>query len=160
MDLRRLRIGEWILAASGGALLVSLFLPWYGSAVTAWESLAIIDIVLALVAAAAVAVLLITATQSVPAVPIMLESLVTLAGIAATVLVLVRALDLPDGAGGREWGLWLGLAGAAGIVVGGLIAMRDERLSRPGRHTDHTGRPASPPGEVETLPAPSGERTA
>ncbi len=30
MDLRRLRAGEILLAASGVALLVSLFLPWYG----------------------------------------------------------------------------------------------------------------------------------
>jgi hypothetical protein len=160
MDLRRLRIGEWILAASGGALLVSLFLPWYDAALTAWESFAVIDIVLALIAAAAVAVLLITATQSVPAVPIMLESLVTLAGIAATVIVIVRVLNLPDGAGGREWAIWLGLAGALGIAVGGLVAMRDERLSSPGDHTDHTGRPAPPPAEVETLAAPTREGSA
>ena len=32
MDLRRLRAGEWVAAASGVALLVSLFLPWYGGA--------------------------------------------------------------------------------------------------------------------------------
>ena len=160
MDVRRLRIGEWILTAAGGALLASLFLPWYGDALTAFESFGVIDVVLALIAAAAVAAVLATATQAVPAVPIMLESLVTLAGIAATVLVLVRALDLPDGAAGREWGLWLGLAGAAGIAVAGLLSMRDERLSPAGRHTDQTGRPAPPPGDVETLPAPTGEGSA
>ena len=179
MDLRRLRIGEWILAASGIALLVSLFLPWYAAAgsaaregwtayapldaaveMTAWESFPVVDIVLALIAAAAVAVLLITATQAVSAVPIALESLVALGGIAAAVLVLIRALDLPDGAAGREWGIWLGLAGALGIAVGGIVAMRDERLSPPGRHTDHTGRPAPPPGQIESLPAPTREGTA
>jgi hypothetical protein len=160
MDLRRLRIGEWILAAAGGALLAALFLPWYGDALTAWESFAVVDIVLALIAAAAVAAVLVTATQAVPAVPIMMESLVSLAGIAATAVVLVRALNLPDGAAGREWALWLGLAGAAGIAVGGMLSMRDERLSTAGRHTDHTGRPAQPPSDVETLPAPTGEGRA
>ena len=29
MDLRRLRAGEWLAAAAGVALVVSLFLPWY-----------------------------------------------------------------------------------------------------------------------------------
>jgi len=161
MDLRRLRAGEWILAASGGALFVSLFLPWYGAAstLTAWESFTVVDVILAAIAAAAVAVLVVTATQSVPAVPIMLESLVTVAGMVATVLVVVRVLDPPTGAGGREWGIWLGVAGALGIAGGGLVAMRDERLSPPGRPTDHTGRPAGPPGEIETLSAPSREGT-
>jgi hypothetical protein len=30
MNLQRLRIGEWIFGVSGVALLVSLFLPWWG----------------------------------------------------------------------------------------------------------------------------------
>jgi peptidoglycan/LPS O-acetylase OafA/YrhL len=155
MDLRRLRAGEWIAAASGVALLVSLFLPWYGAPdLTAWEALSAIDVLLAFVAAAGVLLALVTATQRVPAVSIALSALVTLAGLVGVVLVLVRALDLPDGAGGREWALWLGLAGAAGIVVGAVLAMRDERLSEPGGHTDATGRPVPPPAEIERLPAP------
>jgi len=155
MDLRRLRAGEWIAAASGAALLVSLFLPWYGSPdLTAWEALSAIDVLLAFVAAAGVLLALVTATQRVPAVSIALSALVTLAGLVGIVLVLMRTLDVPDGAGGREWALWLGLAGAAGIVVGAVLAMRDERLSKPGRHTDATGRPVSSPSEIERLPAP------
>ena len=43
MDLRRLRAGEILLAVSGLVLLVSLFLPWYGTAgdaeLTGWEAL-------------------------------------------------------------------------------------------------------------------------
>ena len=57
----------------------------------------------------------------------------------ALVLVLVRVLDLPDGATGREPGLWLALAGAAGIFAGGGVSMRDERLSPEGSYTDATG---------------------
>ena len=39
--------------------------------------------------------------------------------------MLFRALDIPDGASGREWALWLALAGAVGIAVGALrCAMR------------------------------------
>jgi hypothetical protein len=34
------------------------------------------------------------------------------------------------------------------------MAMRDERLSKPGRPTDLSGRPIPAQPEVETLPAP------
>jgi phosphatidylglycerophosphate synthase len=158
MDVRRLRVGEWITAISGVVLLASLFAPWYAAedvpATSGFESLAILDIVLALVAAAAVALLIITAAQRLPAVPLTFNTLVCLLGLLAVVLVVIRTLDLPDGADAREWGLWLGLAGALGVAVGSLIALRDERLSRPGRPTDLGGAPSPPPAEIEALPAP------
>jgi peptidoglycan biosynthesis protein MviN/MurJ (putative lipid II flippase) len=164
MDLRRLRAGEWIAAASGTVLLLALFLPWYTAdaehSTTGWESFAVLDIVLALIAASAVALLLVTATQPVPAVPVALAALVAIAGFVATVLVLIRVLELPEGAAGREWALWLGLAGSLGVLTGGLLATRDERLSPPGRHTDITGRPAPPPPEIEAIPAPRREGPA
>ena len=160
MDLRRLRAGEWITAACGVVLLASLWLPWYSgpftgrASLSAWQSLAAVDVLLALIAASAVALLVVTAVEGVPAVPIALSVFVAFAGMLGVVLVLIRLLSLPDGVAGREWGLWLALAGAVGIVVGALVAMRDERRSPPGRHTDLTGRPVSGPPEIETLPAP------
>ncbi len=163
MDVRRLRVGEWITALAGVLLLVSLFLPWYGApdgestGISGWESLAFLDILLALIAAGAVALAVITAAQPLPAVPLAFNVFVTLGGILAVLLVLIRVLDLPDGAGAREWGLWLGLAGAAGILVGSLIALRDERRSRPGRITDLSGRPAPPPPEIEAIRPPRPE---
>jgi hypothetical protein len=160
MDLRRLRSGEWVAAVSGVALLVSLFLPWYGAGpqdASAWEALAAIDIALALVAASAVALLVITASQRVPAVPIALSAFVTLAGLIGLLLVLVRVASVPGDFDGREWGLWLGLVATIGIVAGGSFAMRDERLSPAGRHTDLTGRPTQAPPEIEPLPAPRPE---
>jgi hypothetical protein len=163
MDLRRLRAGEWITAASGLALLVSLFLPWYGAAEAAfsgWEWLAVLDVVLALVATLAVALLVITATQAQPAVPIAFTVPVTFAGALAVLLVLIRVADLPDGVAGREWGLWLGLGAALGITAGSLVAMRDERRSPPGSHTDLSGRPVPPPPDVEVIPAPRPESGA
>jgi hypothetical protein len=161
MDARRVRAGEWMAAASGTALLLALFLPWYelegGATASAWDSLAALDVVLAVIAVAAVALLLVTAGQRVPAVPIALDALVAPAGLIAAVLVTVRVLNLPDAAAARGWGLWLALAASLGIVAGGVLAMRDERLSPPGRHTDLTGRPAPPPPPVETISAPRGE---
>jgi hypothetical protein len=142
MDLRRLRAGEWVAAASGVALLVSLFLPWYEPSASGWESLAAIDILLAFVAASGVLLAVVTAVQRVPAVPIATSALVTISGAFGVLLVLYRVIDMPDGAAGREWALWLGLAGAAGIVAGAFIAMRDE--IRPGA--------ASP--DIPAIPAP------
>jgi hypothetical protein len=87
-------------------------------------------------------------------VPIALDAIITWLGLLVLLLVLVRVLDLPDGATGREAGLWLALAGAAGIFAGGALAMRDERLSPEGRYTDATGRPIPKPPGTEPLPAP------
>ena len=140
MDLRRLRAGEWIVALSGAALFVSLFLPWYGESRTGWQALAVNDAILAVIAAAAIGVLVVTATQRVPAVPVAFEAIVTWLGLVAVVLVLVRVV-WP--AGGREWGLWVALASAVSLTAGAWIGMREERMA---------GTP--PPPEIEPLPAP------
>jgi len=157
MDLRRLRAGEWIAAVSGTVLLVSLFLPWYGAGddtITAWQALRFLDVVIALAALLALSLPVVTATQRVPAVPIALSAFVTLAGMLATLLVVTRAASLPDGADGREWAVWLALAAALGVIAGGGLSMRDERLSPPGGHTDLTGRPVAGPPDIERLQAP------
>jgi hypothetical protein len=149
MDLRRLRGGEWILALSGAALLTSLFLPWYkrGDAdLTGWEAMSVLDVVLALVAVAAMACVLVTATQETAAVSISLESVTTLLGLVGSVVALVRVIDMPDlGPGfGAAVGAYIGLAGALGVAAGGLIAIRDERL------------PTAPRVEIEAQPPPRG----
>jgi len=142
MDLRRLRAGEWVAAASGVTLLVSLFLPWYEPTTSAWESLAAIDVLLAFVAASGILLAIVTAVQRVPAVPIATSALVAISGMFGVLLVLFRLIDIPDGAAGREWALWLGLAGALGIVAGAFIAMRDEI------------RPGATRPDIPAIPAP------
>jgi peptidoglycan/LPS O-acetylase OafA/YrhL len=155
MDLRRLRAGEWIAGGGGLLLLISLFLPWYGAPdATGWESLAVIDLLLAVVALSAIALLVVTAVYRVPALPIALAALLSLAGIVGVVLALVRVAWLPDGADSREWGLWLALAGVLAVAVGAWVAMSDQRLSKPGRPTDLSGRPIAEFAEIEHLPAP------
>jgi hypothetical protein len=167
MDLRRLRVGEWITALSGLVLLISLFLPWYGSEAlfardpretySAWQSLAVIDVVLALVAAGAVGLAVITAAQRLPAVPLTFNVFLTLAAMLGVVLVLIRAIDLPDIAVGRMPALWLGVAGALGVLVGSLVALRDDRRSRPGRPTDLSGRPVAAPEPPDAVRPPRPE---
>jgi hypothetical protein len=80
-----------------------------------------------------------------------------LVGWFAVVLVLIRVLNMPDWADGREWGLWVALAATVGVAGSTLLAMRDERLTRAGRHSDLTGVPVAHPREVETLSPPRPE---
>jgi hypothetical protein len=178
MDLRRLRAGEWIAGLMGLVLLVSLFLPWYrggptsappkgwaayapldngGAALTGWQSLGALDVVLALVALSALAIPVVTAFHRVPALPLAHQTLTTLAGMVAVLLVLIRVANMPDWATDREWGLWVALAATLGVAAGCLLAMRDERLTSDGSHTDLTGVPVAQKLEVETLPPPRPE---
>ena len=156
MDLRRLRTGEWVAGLAGLALLVSLFLPWYDGR-TGWQSLGLLDVLLAVVGLAALAIPFATAAYRVPALPLALQSLTTLIGIFALLCVLARVLNLPDWASDREWGLWVALLAAVGVVAGGLLAMRDERRSPEGRHSDLSGVPVTAQPEIETLPPPRAE---
>jgi hypothetical protein len=106
------------------------------------------------VALSALAIPVVAAVQRVPAVPLAHQSLTSLAAWFAVVLVLIRVLNMPDWAVGREWGLWVALGASVGVAAGSLLAMRDERLTRGGRHTDLTGVPVAQPKEVETLSPP------
>ena len=156
MDLRRLRAGEWIAGAAGLALLVSLFLSWYDGQ-SGWESLGILDVILAFVALNALAIPFVTASYRVPALPLAHQSLTVLITGVALLLVVGRVLNIPDWADGREGGLWIALLATLGVVAGGLLAMRDERRSPPGEHTDLTGVPVAGPPQIETLRAPRPE---
>jgi uncharacterized membrane protein HdeD (DUF308 family) len=160
MDLRRLRAGEWVAGLSGLVLLVALFLPWYSDDAgsrSGWESLGALDVVLAVVALSAVAIPVVTALERVPAVPLAHQSLTTLIVLLALALVLIRVLNMPDWADEREWGLWVALGATLAIAGSGLVAMRDERLTRGERHTDLTGVPVAAQPDIERLPAPRPE---
>ncbi len=161
MDLRRLRAGEWIAGVAGLALLVSLFLPWYevvGTDVNAFEAFAVYDVLLVALAAGGIALTVVTANQRSPAMGIALDGLVSLAALVVFLLLLIRVLNMPgdlDAAGAeRATFAWVGLLATLGVLVGGFVSMRDERLSKPGRPTDPTGVPVEAPPDVETISSP------
>ena len=167
MDLRRLRAGEWIAAVSGAVLVASLFLPWYRAGevdVSAFEAHAVLDLVMLLLGLLGIGLLLVTAAQRTAAVGVASDALLTLVAAVVVAVAAIRAIDLPGDleATGAERAafLWIGLAAALGVLAGAVIAMRDERLSRPGEPTDATGVPVDAPPQIETLPAPPRESSA
>jgi hypothetical protein len=180
MELRRVRVGEWIAGACGVALLGFMFLAWYGAEPkeagpaivtgkadqTPWEAFAVLDIVLALTAAMAIVLVVVTATQRTPAVPIALVSLTAFVAMIAMVWLVIRVAWPPSPEGSnlettRELGLWLGLAACAGITAGALAGMRDDspglRMPSP---WDAPERAPSVPATTLPAPGPPGQPPA
>jgi hypothetical protein len=159
VDTSKLTLGDQIAAASGIALIIALFLPWYGvdvnvggfsasESANAWEALSFIDILLFLIGLVAIGVPVAKATDSLPAeVPGPL--LVLAAGGLGVLLVLFRLIDLPtpDGGGGvdfgRKFGVFLGLIATAGIAYAGWRA--NEEAPAPSTPAAAPPPPAPPP---------------
>jgi hypothetical protein len=138
VDTSKLSVGDQIAAASGIALLIVMFLPWYGvdasvggfsisASANAWEALSFIDLLLFVVAVVAIGVPVGRATGSLPE-DIPGPLLILVAGALGVLLVLFRLIDLPTPAGGagidfgRKIGIFLGLIATAGIAYGGWRA--------------------------------------
>lgn len=142
MDLRRLRFGDWVMAAGGVALLVVMLLDWYergDTSFNAWQAFAVNDVILAVAALMAITAFVLTAVHPTAAVPLALSSLATVVAILSLVLVTIR-LIWPGGPGddqpvetARMTGVWLGLVATALLTGGCLASIRDERLPRPER---------------------------
>ena len=145
MDLRRLRPGEWVLTAAAVVLVVSLFLSWYalpiGRRATAWEAFSVVDVVLLACAGVGLVAVVAQATQRSPAVPVVASVAATWAGVLAVVLILIKVADPPGRYTETCYGIWIGLAGAVGLLGGGWWAIRDDRAGlRLGRsHLESSG---------------------
>lgn len=151
MDTSKISFGEMVAGASGLALFIFMFFPWYGASAdvegagevagadaNAWEAFSFIDILLFLIALIAIAVAVARATGTMPTgLPAPPGLIVAGAGAFAVLLILFRLIDTPgeDVAGfgveidiGRKIGVFLGLLAAGGIAFGGWTAM-NERAS-------------------------------
>jgi hypothetical protein len=155
MDVRRVRVWEWLTALAGAVVLASLFLPWYGrgeETATGWESLTVVDVVLAVAALVALALPVVAAIQRTAAVPQSWTALVMLVGVVAGVLAFIRLLDVPGGGPGvgREAGVWIGTAAMLALLWLDARSMGDKRFPRAMR----------PRLDIATIPAPTadGER--
>jgi hypothetical protein len=147
VDLRRLSRGEWIAAISGVVLLVSLFLPWYtagGHSATAWESMTVDDVLLAVAGLGGLAAAVAGAARPGTATPVTYIVLAGLGGILAAILALWRVLDpAPPVDVGLGAGAWLGLAAAFGLAAGAFAGARDEG---PARRSEAASRAAAEEG--------------
>jgi hypothetical protein len=142
VGLRRLRAGEWLAAAGGAALIVSLLLPWYDGA-TGFQALTIIDVLLVPVALLGLALAVLQATQDSPARPVGAGVLTVPVGVLAALLVAFRLIDAPSAELEVREGAWLALAAAVAITVGGWLSIANEHVR---------GLPPGP--EPELRPSP------
>jgi hypothetical protein len=152
MDTSKLTPGDISAGVGGIVLLISLWLPWYGVSVnvagfsassdaSGWEVFSTIDIILFLIAVAAIALVVLKAVGQLPAeVPVPLV-LLGLGGL-AVLLILFRLIDtpapsdLPDQVDvSRKIGLFLGLIGAAGVAYGGWRTNTETTGVRPAAAT-------------------------
>jgi hypothetical protein len=167
LDTSRLSQGELIAGVSGLALLVVMFLPWYGvdfnfggvsdsETVNAWEVFSWIDILLFLAALAAVGSAVVKlADVDLPDVPV--AAIVAGLGAVAVLLVVYRVIDTPGPDipqiiennidFGRKFGLFLGLIAAGGVAYGGYRQMSE--APQPAQPAP----PAEPPAEPPAVPA-------
>jgi hypothetical protein len=117
---RRFQVGPILVALAAIVLLVSLFLDWYGPLI-AWEAFELVDVLLAVLALAA---LLAAAGTVAPEVDYLDRRWLLALGIAAALLVAAQ-LDPPPAAAGEtaDTGAWLAFAAALVMVVGGVLSL-------------------------------------
>jgi hypothetical protein len=122
---RRIDAGDVLAALGALLLLIGLFLPWFGDA-NGWEAFEALDLVLAGLAIAALAAAASGAGLLRDPSPRLLAPL----GALLLVIVAVQLIDRPPGVPDDldlGSGAWLALAGAALVLIGGL--MRVARVS-------------------------------
>jgi hypothetical protein len=150
---QRINASQILVVVGGVALFVSLFLNWYEgrfsgeSALTAWTAFELLDLLLAGLALAAIAVA-VPVRREPGAASIVAERWLPWLGLAALVLVVTSFLNDPPGARDRglEVGAWIGLAGAVALAAGGLLSFARVSLvisTQPTQPGDAT-RPTAP----------------
>jgi hypothetical protein len=143
VDRSRVGFGEMVAAASGLALFIVMFLPWYRKDIgigpenlSAWAAFDLIDLLLLLAAAVAIGMAVARAARAIPPnLPASPGTIVAGAGALAALLLLYRLVELPgaDGEGvevGRKIGVYLGLIASLGIAFGGFTAINERARRR------------------------------
>lgn len=132
MDFERIPTPLRIAGGAAALLVLTLFLPWYGADIegfatvgsfTAWQSFALIDLLIFLLAGGALAAL--GAAASNRELPLPAATIVAALGGLAFLLVAFRFLDLPFDGVERRYGLFLALAASGAMAVAAWTAMRD-----------------------------------
>jgi hypothetical protein len=119
MTTRRFEVGPMLVALGAIALVASLFMDWYGP-LTAWEAFEVVDVLLAVLAAAA---LLVAAGLLVPDLEYLERRWLPLIVFGVAVLVAAELVDPPPAAAGHdtlEAGAWTAF-GAAIVMLAGAV---------------------------------------
>jgi peptidoglycan/LPS O-acetylase OafA/YrhL len=121
---QRFNAGQLIVMVGAAALLVSLFVDWYDPDLNAWEIFEIADVVLAGLALAAIAAALpMRLPGEVGQTTARFDRKLPWIGLAAVALMIVTLINDPPAAHDldHEFGIWLGLIGAALMAAGGFL---------------------------------------
>lgn len=127
MSLGRLRSGEWIVGLGALTLLLVNFCPWYqlgGTRLTAWDELESGRYFLLVTAIVGLSLLPLVATARSAQTSSLAAARTSAVGFACAVYVAYRLLKRPD-ALDADIGLFIGLASALLVTIGGLISVRD-----------------------------------
>ncbi len=128
----RTRYAELAAALCGAGLFAVTFAPWFGgggSELNAWEALGITDVIVAVVALAALAFALASLTGASVSVPLPGSVITTQLAFVAVVVIGLQIVSPPDGAG-LEPGIWAALAISIVLVAAGWLGMQEESPSR------------------------------
>jgi pyruvate/2-oxoglutarate dehydrogenase complex dihydrolipoamide acyltransferase (E2) component len=143
-----------LIAAGGGVLLIlSLFLGWFGAgdeSVNGWESFTLADIVLLVIAVAAIALGAAHATGQAASLPDFLRlSLLKWIGTVALTISFFFALELTSGQfeADVKFGAILAVLGSAAILAGGILNDRPDLAAKLNEATAGLGGgPSAGPG--------------
>ena len=119
---RRLELGPLLVALGALLLLVSLFLDWFDGGITAWNVFEVWDLVLAVLAIAA---LMIALGRLAPEIALLEAGALPFVAIAALVIVASQIIDRPPAAAdlARASGCWIALGAAALQLFGALLTL-------------------------------------
>lgn len=130
MEPRRLSRGDWLAAAGGVVMLVALFLPWYathGEQLSAWEAMAVDDVILATTAVLAIVAIVVVGIPRLLSVSVAITSLAILPAVVGLLVTVYRLVSpAPEADASLEIGAWLGLAATVSIAVGAWTGAGDE----------------------------------
>lgn len=142
---RNFELGALLIGAGALLLFVSLFLDWYQPGIDAWSVFEVWDLVLAVLAVAA----LVAVASRFGFGPPRPASWLLGPAIAALVIVIYAILDPPPATNGLPdgdptTGLWLALVGAALMTAGAVLSVARISVAISAAGPAHAGAPAAP----------------
>lgn len=151
MDSRKLTVGERVILASGTALIVCSFLPWFGpgrltggATRNAWE-FPLVGVIPVQITAVLMVVVVLRRLADAPLLDLgprlRWGDLYLAASALVCVLVLAKVIggDQPFGVSyDRKYGLILAGVASIGVVVGGFLCMREDRPKQPAEGGDES----------------------